>query len=84
MTGKISATKRLFVWVAEYGVEAPTLPAGWDSWYLWQWRGDAAVDGVERSADLSRVNRAAGDLDRLLVQRDGTGRPTMAPVGGDR
>lgn len=55
------------LWVADYGVDEPTIPDGWEDWHLWQWKGDAAVHGVEKSADLSRVNRQADDLHRLLV-----------------
>ncbi len=55
------------LWVAEYGVEEPRVPAGWSSWHLWQWQGDAAVPGVEKSADLSRVNRSGPDPSVLIV-----------------
>lgn len=55
------------LWVAEYGVEEPRLPAGWSEWHLWQWQGDATVPGVEKSADLSRVNRDGPDLTALVV-----------------
>lgn len=51
------------LWVAEYDVEAPKLPEGWPAWHLWQWQGDATIDGVEHGADLSRVNRDAPSLD---------------------
>lgn len=57
------------LWIAEYDVKAPILPAGWDAWHLWQWKGDAPVDGVEHSADLSRVNPAHPDVTKLLVAR---------------
>ena len=55
------------LWVAEYEVEEPVLPAGWTDWHLWQWKGDAEVAGVEKSADLNRVNRAHVDLETLIV-----------------
>ncbi len=55
------------LWVAEYGVEAPRLPSGWQKWHLWQWRGDAVVPGVEKSVDLSRINHRDVDLLALLV-----------------
>lgn len=56
------------LWVAEYGVDQPAIPAGWTEWHLWQHTGDAAVPGVEKSVDLSRVNpSAAVDLSRLVV-----------------
>jgi lysozyme len=57
------------LWIAEYEVEEPRLPAGWGAWHLWQWRGDAEVPGVEKGADLSRLNRdgAGVDLSTLLI-----------------
>ena len=54
------------LWVAEYEVDAPTLPAGWTSWYLWQWQGNAQVPGVEHGADLNRVGSGV-DLSALVV-----------------
>ena len=55
------------LWVAEYEVEKPRLPAGWSDWHLWQWKGDAEVSGVEKGADLSHVNRSGPELSRLVV-----------------
>lgn len=57
------------LWIAEYGVDEPRLPRGWEHWHLWQWRDDAAVPGVEKGVDLSRVNRSGVDLSSLLVPR---------------
>ncbi len=59
------------LWIAEYEVESPTLPKGWDRWHLWQWQGDAAIPGVEKTVDLSRVNRETDDLHRLFVPEAG-------------
>lgn len=56
------------LWVAEYGVAEPAIPAGWNDWHLWQHSGDAAVPGVEKGADLSRVNRSSDvDLSKLVI-----------------
>jgi lysozyme len=55
------------LWVAEYGVAEPRIPAGWETWHLWQWQGDVQVQGVEKEADLSRTNRPEVDLTPLLV-----------------
>jgi lysozyme len=55
------------LWVAEYGVDSPAIPTGWERWHLWQWRGDAEVKGVEKGADLTKVNREGVDLARLFV-----------------
>jgi len=43
------------LWIAEYEVEAPTVPTGWNTWTLWQDRGNAEIDGVERVVDLNRA-----------------------------
>ncbi len=43
------------LWIAEYQVEKPTVPPGWNGWTLWQHRGDAAIEGVERMADLNLI-----------------------------
>ena len=44
------------LWIAEYEVDAPTLPTGWSSWTFWQYEDDGAVPGVEKDADRSRVH----------------------------
>ena len=61
------------LWVAEYEVEAPALPLGWNRWHMWQWQGNATIPGVEKGADLSKVNLGADDLHRLLVP------PSLSP-----
>ncbi len=55
------------LWIAEYGVDTPTVPAGWDGWHLWQWQENATVPGVEKGADVSRVNLDLGDLAVLMI-----------------
>lgn len=55
------------LWIAEYGVESPTVPTGWNRWHLWQWRENATVPGVEKGADISRVNLDIDRLDDLLI-----------------
>lgn len=55
------------LWVAEYGVDAPKLPAGWTDWYLWQSQGNAKVAGVEQDADLDRGNPSRVDWSALFV-----------------
>lgn len=55
------------LWVAEYDVAEPRLPKGWATWHLWQWQGDAVVDGVERNADITRLNRPQVQISQLLL-----------------
>jgi lysozyme len=55
------------LWIAEYGVDSPTVPEGWERWHLWQWQEDATIPGVEKGADVSRVNLELGDLAVLMI-----------------
>lgn len=55
------------LWIAEYDVDQPKIPAGWETWHLWQWQGDAELPGVEDGADRSRINRDVADLAALIV-----------------
>ncbi len=55
------------LWVAEYEVDQPTLPEGWTDYHIWQWQGDAIVPGVEKGADISRVNKNHGELAELII-----------------
>ena len=55
------------LWIAEYGVSRPSIPEGWKTWHLWQYRENAPVQGVAKGADLSRVNQALGIWQSLLI-----------------
>jgi len=55
------------LWIAEYEVDAPKIPNGWDTWHLWQWKGDSTVAGVEKGADVTRVNHPNVPLGELVV-----------------
>ncbi len=55
------------LWVANYGVEKPRLPAGWSEWHIWQRQQDARIPGVEKGADLNSVNRSV-DLSMLIIR----------------
>ncbi len=55
------------LWVAEYGVDSPRTPSGWSTWDLWQWKGDATVPGVTKTADLNRIHPELADPSVLLI-----------------
>ena len=55
------------LWIAEYGVAQPRAAQGWPAWHLWQFRENAPVPGVQKSADLNRANPAGVDLSALLI-----------------
>ncbi len=45
------------LWLANYNiVQTPPLPAGWTSYFLWQYSEEGAVSGINGSVDLSRTN----------------------------
>ena len=40
------------LWIAEYGVAAPVVPAGWQQWQLWQYSETGSVAGITGDVDL--------------------------------
>jgi lysozyme len=51
-------------WVAEYGVDQPSLPTGWTTWLLWQYTQTGTVSGVVGHVDRDEVN---GPITELLA-----------------
>ncbi len=51
------------LWVANYGVNAPSLPSGWEDWTLWQYSDHGQVPGINAATDLNWFN---GSYDELL------------------
>lgn len=70
------------LWVAEYGVDQPRLPKGWDDWHLWQWEDDPQVPGVEKDADRSHLNRERSDLHRLVIPGPAASAEGVRPKAG--
>lgn len=44
------------LWVAEYGVSSPRVPAGWSTWTFWQHSDGGTVPGVPGGVDLDYHN----------------------------
>jgi lysozyme len=55
------------LWVAEYGVTLPVLPAGWTSWAFWQFSEAGTVPGVTGSTDLDLFQGSLEDLRTLAI-----------------
>jgi lysozyme len=69
------------LWVAHWGVSAPTLPTGWSRWTIWQYQNDGHVPGIAGNVDLDRFNGTTADLQTYALQ-DGLPLPagTVAAV----
>jgi lysozyme len=55
------------LWIADYGVAAPTLPNGWSTWLLWQYSESGAVQGIGSPVDLDLVNGPIANLAALKL-----------------
>jgi lysozyme len=52
------------LWIAQYGVDQPTLPNGWTSWLIWQYSESGSVSGVVGNVDRDELN---GPITELLA-----------------
>lgn len=56
------------LWIAQYGVDKPTLPSGWDEWAFWQFTQQAMIPGVEKPVDRNRFSGRREELEQLLLE----------------
>jgi lysozyme len=52
------------LWIAQYGVDQPTLPTGWAAWLIWQYSETGSVSGVVGNVDRDELN---GPITELLA-----------------
>jgi lysozyme len=51
------------LWIANWGVSCPSVPAAWSSWKVWQYTATGTVPGVPvTQVDLDRFNGSMSDL----------------------
>jgi len=67
------------LWVANYGVDTPSLPGNWDDWTLWQYSDHGEVPGIQAATDLNWFN---GSYDELLDYVDGEPVVDEMPLAG--
>ena len=67
-----SAFGRYPLWIAAYGTQSPTLPAGWSAWTFWQFSESGQVTGVTGPVDLDVFSGSLADL-RALAGLSGNG-----------
>jgi lysozyme len=64
------------LWIANYGVSAPSVPVPWSTYTIWQYsaKGDGVDAGMESlDVDEDRFNGSEADLERFV------GRPVIKP-----
>jgi lysozyme len=55
------------LWIADYGVAAPTLPNGWETWLLWQHSESGTVQGIDCPVDLDLLQGPIANLAALTL-----------------
>jgi len=72
------------LWVANWGVACPGLPAGWSSWIFWQTSDSGMVAGIGDSVDLDEFNGSLGTLEDVGAQAaTDAGRSSAPPIDAD-
>ncbi len=56
------------LWLAEYGVDEPSLPSGWSNWTFWQWSQSSEVNGIKGAVDADRFNGDESRFRDLLIR----------------
>ena len=56
------------LWLAHYGVTAPSLPrySGWLSWVLWQWGSKGRIDGYPSDIDMDVFNGSEEEYQKFF------------------
>lgn len=57
------------LWLAEYEVDEPQLPAGWSSWTFWQWSQSSTIGGINGQVDADRFNGDELSFSKLLIKQ---------------
>lgn len=63
------------LWLAQWGVDCPTLPAGFAQWHFWQHSSDGRVAGIDGAVDLDWFFGSLDELRQLAGEKP-TRRPT--------
>ena len=57
------------LWIAEYGVSSPVLPAGWSRWTFWQYSESGSIAGVSGTVDLDLFQGSLVELQAMAFNR---------------
>jgi lysozyme len=75
--GQTTAFRLYPLWIANYGVSEPMLPAGWRRYTIWQYSASGSVDGIPGRTDMNRL--AEGITLSDITYRPGKSRPAPRP-----
>ena len=56
------------LWLAEYEVDDPKLPTGWDDWTFWQWSQSDTISGIKGDVDADRFNGDEVSFHNMLIK----------------
>ena len=56
------------LWLAQYGVDQPTVPSDWTAWTLWQHSESGTVPGITGAVDLDLFEGAAAGLVGMTIR----------------
>lgn len=58
------------LWIAEYGVDEPTIPVEWTDWSFWQYTEELTVPGVPTAVDGTYFNGDRKSLSAILIPEE--------------
>ncbi len=64
----LDALARCHLWIAHWGVPAPTVPSPWIDWTFWQHTSTGSIPGVTGNVDLNHFSGSKSDLDALKIK----------------
>lgn len=64
---KTSGFSQYPLWIAEYGVTAPKVPEGWQTWTFWQFSESRSLQGINGHVDFNLFQGTLPDLQRVAT-----------------
>lgn len=58
------------LWIANYEVQCPDVPAPWDNWLFWQYTATGSVDGIGGNVDRDWFNGSMAELEDFVDRAD--------------
>ena len=72
------------LWIAHYGVIAPSLPryGGWNKWLLWQMSSSGRIDGYSNNIDIDLFNGSEEEYRKYFSLDEIIPAPELPPTNG--